>query len=319
MHLKYFFCFPAALLINSFCFAQRWEVINPKYTCMFTCGKTIPGFNSRESSNKAREIVAKILKQIGLPTEFDVRMGDIDDNVALSTISPTFDKEIILNEKVVNRINFNGSWGDFEDIFIIAHEIGHHLSTNHVDFVESRLQSEVVADEFAGFVLNKLGASLNDISVILSSVDELGCDTHPPRNTRIMAASHGWENAETQKKDNIEENKKNEPIIIQPQPRANPAPAKVKDCEEKNTGEYCFKNITEYTLRVTLFYHNRSDNQQIQVSGGQSGCFYNIPAGVYRFEVGWATLIPSPHNYNGDMGQIKVETCQSQTFTIRPN
>jgi len=293
---------------------------------MFACGKTVSELKSFDSSIKANAIAEKILAQIGLPAKFEVRTADIDDNVALARVSPDFKKLIYLNEKVVDRINLSDSRDNYEDIFIIAHEIGHHLSTNNVDFVESRLESELIADEFAGYVLNKLGGSIKDILVVFGSVSKLGCETHPPRNERIFAGMRGWNKAEEQKKQELEKNKPNEASLEKSKTddanltqQHKPVPVKPKECEKKNTGDYCFKNNTTYPLKVSMYFSHSTDGPyQMTLKGGESKCFYDLKADTYGYEAIYHSLTLEPHPMFSSSGQIKVEACQSKTVMIEP-
>ncbi|NCP83317.1 MAG: hypothetical protein GW823_00175 [Bacteroidetes bacterium] len=85
-------------------------------------------------------------------------------------------------------------------IFIMAHEIGHHINGHirvKVNEPDKR-KTELEADYFAGFILGKLKASKNDIKNIL---DLTGFDlftysaTHPARIDRIASAYEGFDSA----------------------------------------------------------------------------------------------------------------------------
>lgn len=65
---------------------------------------------------------------------------------------------------------------------ILAHEIGHHLLGHTISIGSSNPQDELEADKFSGFVLYKMGASLNDA---VQAIQLLGSDTdsktHPSK------------------------------------------------------------------------------------------------------------------------------------------
>ena len=98
----------------------------------------------------------------------------------------------------------NSSW---TNISILAHEIGHHVNGHSLDLIvaavgtanapslsESR-QRELEADEFSGFVLQKLGASLyqaQEAIRILSSNADDSYSTHPSRDKRLAAVEKGY-------------------------------------------------------------------------------------------------------------------------------
>lgn len=78
----------------------------------------------------------------------------------------------------------------------VAHEIGHHLNGHSQDGVASRPEKELEADEFAGYVLQKLGASLTDAQNVFSFLNETqGPPTHPVRAKRYAAIKRGWDKA----------------------------------------------------------------------------------------------------------------------------
>jgi hypothetical protein len=60
---------------------------------------------------------------------------------------------------------------------------------------------ELEADEFAGFVLRKMGATLNEAQAAMSIIsDERGSHTHPGRSLRLASIQTGWTHADEQSK-----------------------------------------------------------------------------------------------------------------------
>lgn len=81
-------------------------------------------------------------------------------------------------------------------IGVVAHEIGHHLNGHSLDGIGSRPQKELEADEFAGFVMQKLGAPLTDAQSIFSFMNNTeGPPTHPIKQKRYNAIEKGWDKA----------------------------------------------------------------------------------------------------------------------------
>lgn len=81
-------------------------------------------------------------------------------------------------------------------IGVLAHELGHHLNGHSLDGIGSRPDKELEADEFAGFIMQKLGAPLNDAKHIFSFLNETdGPPTHPVRWKRYAAVTKGWDRA----------------------------------------------------------------------------------------------------------------------------
>jgi hypothetical protein len=78
-------------------------------------------------------------------------------------------------------------------VSIMAHEIGHHLNGHTLDSETSKPATELEADEFSGFVLQKMGASLPDAQAAMAAIASLkGSHTHPPKNQRLSAIAAGW-------------------------------------------------------------------------------------------------------------------------------
>jgi hypothetical protein len=89
-----------------------------------------------------------------------------------------------------------------------------------------------------------------------------------------------------------------------------------KDCETKNTGDYCFLNNTNRIMYVTVYIHNQGTLGEISVDPGQTQCLYNIDATTYDYVIGskrWSWHMSDAERN----GQIQVTKCQSKTFIIR--
>lgn len=81
-------------------------------------------------------------------------------------------------------------------ISIFAHEIGHHLSGHSEDNIGSNPVSELEADYFTGFVLYKMGASLEQSLIAINLMGgEIDTETHPSKYKRIKKIEEGWLNA----------------------------------------------------------------------------------------------------------------------------
>lgn len=79
---------------------------------------------------------------------------------------------------------------------VLAHELGHHFNGHSLDGIGSRPDKEIEADEFAGFILQKLGASFEESRGIFSFLNETdGPPTHPVRYKRYAAVGKGWDRA----------------------------------------------------------------------------------------------------------------------------
>ena len=113
-------------------------------------------------------------------------------------------------ESISQKINW-------EPILILAHELGHHL-LQHTSNLSSLLKKysyidiELQADEYAGFILYKLGASIEEAKSGMSGVknDADGVD-HPGRIRRLQAITNGYNKAASKyrRSKNIQNNQQN--------------------------------------------------------------------------------------------------------------
>tara|TARA_R110002049_G_scaffold117332_3_gene270673 strand:+ start:67581 stop:68696 length:1116 start_codon:yes stop_codon:yes gene_type:complete len=133
----------------------------------------------------------------------------IDDILAVSGLSPNF--QVVETEKVENAaavvldgeryLAFNPDWmaqyktdqaEKWRLYGVIAHEVGHHLQGHTITGNGSRPPTELEADEYAGFTLAALGASLEQSQSLWVTLSESGSATHPPRHQRLAAVERGW-------------------------------------------------------------------------------------------------------------------------------
>jgi tetratricopeptide (TPR) repeat protein len=107
----------------------------------------------------------------------------------------------------MSSVNSGNNW---ENLFILAHEVGHHINGHSLDLVlyaaevvepeslANQRQNELQADEFAGFILAKLGATLEQtssaINLMASNSDDT-YSTHPSKLKRLLAIEKGFNKA----------------------------------------------------------------------------------------------------------------------------
>jgi hypothetical protein len=88
---------------------------------------------------------------------------------------------------------------NWASIAILAHEIGHHLNGHTLLGSGSQPPLELEADEFSGFVLRKMGASLSQAqSAMKIAADTRASRTHPAQQDRLTAIAEGWNKAGNQ-------------------------------------------------------------------------------------------------------------------------
>ena len=155
--------------------------------------------NNFASERAADSALDDILNVIGASKRFVLQeCSNINNAVALTMNGVRY---IMYDPEFMTSLSYGDEWSNK---FILAHEVGHHInghtvdvlaanSSNKVSLSTSRIQ-ELESDEFAGFVLGRLGASLSDA---LSGVQSLSdkddsYSTHPRRSKRIAAIKKGF-------------------------------------------------------------------------------------------------------------------------------
>ncbi len=143
----------------------------------------------------ARDIVQEIINVVGLKPRFELQAANIDNAAAVVYNGKRY---ILYNERFLASIN-NAVHTDWGGVSILAHEIGHHLNGHTLSRSGSNPGDELEADEFSGFVLRKMGASMAEAQAAIDLLsDEETSRTHPGRRYRLAAISRGWQSANQQ-------------------------------------------------------------------------------------------------------------------------
>ena len=174
----------------------------------------------------ARDIIKEIIDVVGLKPRFEVRESAEVPNAAAVIYNGK--RYILYNAGFVAGVN-NAVKTDWAAVSILAHEIGHHLNGHTLIRGGSNPEDELEADEFSGFVLRKMGATLPQAQAAISALtDESYSATHPGRSSRLTAISNGWKNANTQIVASTQPGKKQAPPVIaqvqQPQQKVESRP-----------------------------------------------------------------------------------------------
>jgi len=161
-------------------------------------------FQSRSfySDSEAEKALGEILSVTGLKKNFILTPCDGVENA--TAISVKGERYIFYNKNFMKNIG-----GSSSNIAILAHEVGHHLN-NHArditmyvggviepDSKEVSRGQELEADEFAGFVMGRLGYSLNEAKqpfYRISNNNDDSYSTHPSRDKRLASITKGYNN-----------------------------------------------------------------------------------------------------------------------------
>jgi hypothetical protein len=136
------------------------------------------------------EMLAQIMNVTGLQTDFELKEAKVLNIEASISHRKRY---ILYNPSFIEWINLatKDKWGS---IALLAHEIGHHLNGHTIRKSGSNPSVELQADEFAGFILHKLGATLQESQEVMFYIAKPeGSATHPGRTARMEAIKKGWQ------------------------------------------------------------------------------------------------------------------------------
>jgi hypothetical protein len=147
-------------------------------------------------ASQAAGIIREITDAVGLQPRFELRATTQVDHAAAVVYDGR--RYLLYNPTFLAAVNRAGHT-DWAGISILAHEMGHHLNGHTLRAGGSQPQDELEADEFSGFVLRRLGASLAQAQAAMAAVSPSeGSATHPGRAPRLAAISRGWSRATAQ-------------------------------------------------------------------------------------------------------------------------
>jgi hypothetical protein len=150
------------------------------------------GFSGDEDAEIA---VDAILDKIGLFRNFIIQeCPEINNAVAKNIDVGNGHKEryILYDASFFKKIDDKAENG-WAATSVLAHEIGHHLNGHSLNNEGSNHKFELEADEFSGFVLARMGASLEDAQSAIQTLRyEKATRTHPAKADRLLRIEKGW-------------------------------------------------------------------------------------------------------------------------------
>lgn len=156
------------------------------------------GMISNESVNfndpaTVERLTGKIMGVVGIHADFQLKASAKVSNI--EAVISRRKRYIVYNPEFMGWIQ-HATEDNWAIIALLAHEIGHHLNGHTLKRAGSKPNLELEADEFAGFVLHKLGASLEQAQVVMKYISKTkGSNTHPARADRMLAIQSGWNKA----------------------------------------------------------------------------------------------------------------------------
>jgi hypothetical protein len=150
------------------------------------CGYKIPpkvlfSKTNFKSVYEAADIVKGMLDTINWKENFRIREQNGIQNAYATIINKI--RWIVYDNDFLENLDAYAST-KWASISVLAHEIGHHYYNHVIKNQGSTIPSEIEADKFSGYVMQKLGATVEQAK---AAMEKIGTDrasaTHPAKRT----------------------------------------------------------------------------------------------------------------------------------------
>jgi hypothetical protein len=225
---------------------------------------TVPQ-TSFTTAAQGRDIAERIIDAVGLRAELDIRPANIDNAAAVVYGGKRY---VLYNPTFINKL-IQTTGTEWAAISVLAHEIGHHLNGHTVSGSGSQPSMELEADEFSGYVLRKMGASLQEAQAAMQTLASARASrTHPGKYDRLTSIAEGWNHADDQLAGRSTERKK--PAVIQPrvEPTITTRDVASNSSRVKLDSRYILGDVY-FSADPSSRYHVTSNYNLVKV--GQSG------------------------------------------------
>jgi hypothetical protein len=139
-------------------------------------------------------VIDHIMEHAGLARNFIQHPARIPN--ALATMDERGRRVIYYNPTFIREISSYGS-PKWSQISVMLHEIGHHLLGHIFEYDQNSKTRELEADEFSGFLIYRMGATLQEAQLVASEyAQNWETPTHPARDQRLEAIARGWKKAQ---------------------------------------------------------------------------------------------------------------------------
>ena len=173
-------------------FAQTNIRIGSHTTVNYNPGWSVPKQNFA-SVAEGQQIIQNILDAVGRSANFEIRQTNNIQNAA--AVAYGGKRYVLYNPNFINALD-RRTGNQWASISVLAHEVGHHLEGHTISGQGSKPATELEADEFSGYALRKMGASLADAQATMNLIaSENASATHPGRSSRLSAIEDGWNSA----------------------------------------------------------------------------------------------------------------------------
>ena len=161
------------------------------------CGIIIPPATSLRtdfaSVYEAKSYINNMLDQINWQQNFQVREQNGINNAYATVMNNQ--RYIVYDNRFLERLDsYAGT--KWASISVLAHEVGHHYHNHVLSNSGSSPSKELEADFFSGYVMAKLGASLEQAKAAMSEIaSPVASRSHPAKADRLNSIARGWNDA----------------------------------------------------------------------------------------------------------------------------
>lgn len=265
----------------TFCLA-----ITVAYTQKVTgCGFKVPPRSliktKFQSVYEAKAILNSMLDTIQWKENFSVREQNGIRNAYATIINRV--RWIIYDNDFLEDIDAYAST-KWASISVLAHEMGHHYYNHVVNSGGSTPPKEIEADAFSGFVMAKLGATLDQSLAAMQAIaSDRASASHPAKRDRLTAITRGWNSAPG----NGAPTNPSNPVPPNPNPTN---PTNPGNTNPQNDPSWIGLTIQSNKTEYVLLSDDGRNFQQAEIKAGE--------AFIFKFEIynyGWLRL----KYYNG--------------------
>jgi hypothetical protein len=177
-------------------------------------------------SLSAQRLINEMYRLAGVRRAPQVYASDKVPNAAAANIGKQ--RAIIYNPNFMKDLLNRAGNNRWSIISVLAHELGHHMYGHPIEGEFSTPPKELEADNESGWIMRRLGATLDDAQVAMKIVaTEQATSTHPARLERLKAIQEGYDDKTPHE---TEKPKDDDPFPSRlPNPGQDPGPARDTD------------------------------------------------------------------------------------------
>ncbi|MGZ5218492.1 MAG: hypothetical protein ACXWV6_05200 [Chitinophagaceae bacterium] len=240
-----------------------------------------------QSVYEARAILSSMLDTIQWQENFSVREQYGIRNAYATIINRV--RWIIYDNDFLEDIDAYAST-KWASISVLAHEMGHHYYNHVVNSGGSTPPKEIEADAFSGYVMARLGASLDQSLAAMQAIaSDRASASHPAKRDRLNAITQGW-NLAAANANPTNPTPPSNPIPTIPAPTIPTNPTNPGNTTPQNDPSWIGLTIQSNKTEYVQLSDDGKNFQQAEIKAGE--------AFIFKFEIynyGWLRL----KYYNG--------------------